>query len=96
MRKQLALLAGRAGVPVEWLTGSSASSSNAGEDTEMAVEGENEEGEELDETLQDCLGNLHLSTHFRNFGKELGVSEPKGLEDVYKSHLEGGRELFLV
>jgi hypothetical protein len=26
----------------------------------------------------------HMSGHFRDFGKELGVTDPKGLEDVYK------------
>ncbi|KAF8999058.1 armadillo-type protein [Cyathus striatus] len=35
--------------------------------------------------------NTRLSQHFREFGKELGVLEPKSLEDVYKSHLENTR-----
>ena len=48
------------------------------------------EGEKIPEDLQDCLGNARLSQHFKDFGKELGVLEPKSLEDVYKSHLESG------
>jgi len=35
--------------------------------------------EEFPEDLIECLSNLHLSTYFRDFGKELGVSEPKSL-----------------
>jgi 26S proteasome regulatory subunit N1 len=49
------------------------------------------EGEELPEELLDCLSNSRLSSHFRDFGKELGVAEAKSLEDVYKSHLENTR-----
>ncbi|THH01280.1 hypothetical protein EW026_g1377 [Hermanssonia centrifuga] len=44
--------------------------------------------EEISEDLLDCLSNTRLSQHFREFGKELGVSDPKSLEDIYKSHLE--------
>lgn len=44
--------------------------------------------EEIPEDLLDCLSNTRLSQHFRDFGKELAVLEPKSLEDVYKSHLE--------
>lgn len=44
--------------------------------------------EEPPEDLIDCLSNTKLSSHFRAFGKELGVLEAKSLEDVYKSHLE--------
>ena len=47
-----------------------------------------EDEEELPEDLVDCLSNTRLSTHFKDFGKELGVLDPKSLEDVYKSHLE--------
>ena len=43
---------------------------------------------ELPEDLLECLSNTRLSTHFKDFGKELDVLEPKSLEDVYKSHLE--------
>ncbi len=48
--------------------------------------------EEIPEELLDCLSNTKLSAHFRAFGKELGVLEPKSLEDVYKSHLENTSE----
>jgi 26S proteasome regulatory subunit N1 len=47
-----------------------------------------DESEEIPEDLLECLSNAKLSQHFRDFGKELGVLEPKSLEDVYKSHLE--------
>ncbi|GJE86631.1 26S proteasome regulatory complex non-ATPase subcomplex Rpn1 subunit [Phanerochaete sordida] len=47
-----------------------------------------DENEEIPEDLLDCLSNTKLSQHFKDFGKELGVLEPKSLEDVYKSHLE--------
>ena len=47
-----------------------------------------EDEEELPEDLIDCLSNTRLSTHFKDFGEELGVLDPKSLEDVYKSHLE--------
>lgn len=47
-----------------------------------------DESEEIPEDLLDCLSNTKLSQHFKDFGKELGVLEPKSLEDVYKSHLE--------
>ncbi|KAJ7733829.1 hypothetical protein B0H14DRAFT_512879 [Mycena olivaceomarginata] len=32
-----------------------------------------------------------MSGHFRDVGKELGVTDPKSLEDVYKTHLENTR-----
>ncbi|KAI0076507.1 26S proteasome regulatory complex non-ATPase subcomplex Rpn1 subunit [Panus rudis PR-1116 ss-1] len=47
-----------------------------------------DEEEEVPEDLLDCLSNTRLSQFFKEFGKELGVLEPKSLEDVYKSHLE--------
>lgn len=44
--------------------------------------------EDLSESnLQDCLFNAKLSEDFRAFGKELGVEDARGLEDVYKFHL---------
>lgn len=58
----------------------------AGIPTEWVFPGDSEE--EIPEDLQECLSNTKLSTHFRAFGKELAVLEPKSLEDVYKSHLE--------
>ncbi|WFD33153.1 proteasome regulatory particle base subunit [Malassezia sp. CBS 17886] len=44
-----------------------------------------------DAELLDCLYGTQLSQHFREFGKELGVAEPKSLDDVYKAHLENTR-----
>jgi 26S proteasome regulatory subunit N1 len=29
-----------------------------------------------------------MSGHFHDFGKELGVTDPKSLKDIYKTHLE--------
>ncbi|KAJ7456356.1 armadillo-type protein [Mycena galericulata] len=43
------------------------------------------------EDLRECLSNTRLSSHFRDFGKELGVTDPKSLEDVDKTHLENTR-----
>jgi 26S proteasome regulatory subunit N1 len=75
MKRQLAFLIARAQIPLEWLHPIEDS------DTEEMIE-------EFPEDLIECLSNAHLSMHFRDFGKELGVLEPKSLEDVYKSHLE--------
>ena len=47
-----------------------------------------EQEADIPEDLLECLNNTRLSQHFKDFGKELGVLEPKSLEDVYKSHLE--------
>ncbi|GAA98981.1 uncharacterized protein L969DRAFT_89035 [Mixia osmundae IAM 14324] len=44
-----------------------------------------------DQDLIDILNNAKLTEHFKLFGKELSVSEPKSLEDIYKSHLENTR-----
>ena len=79
MKRQLAFLIARAQVPIEWTQG----------------EGDGEETEELAEDLVECMSNAHLSEHFKDFGKELGVLEPKGLEDIYKSHLENTRACLL-
>lgn len=76
MKRQLALILARAQVPLEWLQ-------NPDDDGDA---------EDLPEDLLECLSNARLSTHFREFGKELGVSDPKSLEDVYKSHLENTSE----
>lgn len=72
MKRQLAFMLARAQIPKEWL------------DSEDSID----ESEEMPEDLLDCLSNTHLSMHFKEFGKELGVLEPKSLEDIYKSHLE--------
>lgn len=69
MKRQLAFILARAGIPKEWVFS---------EDSE----------DEIPEDLQDALSNTKLSTHFKAFGKELGVQDAKSLEDVYKSHLE--------
>ena len=50
-----------------------------------------EEAEEVPDDLMDCLSHARLSQHFKDFGKELGVLEPRSLEDVYKTHLEPSR-----
>jgi len=76
MKRQLALILARAQTPLEWL------------------QIPNEDGDATDELPEDvveCLSNSRLSTQFKEFGKELGVLEPKSLEDVYKSHLENTR-----
>ncbi|KAF8508239.1 armadillo-type protein [Hysterangium stoloniferum] len=75
MKRQLAFLLARANIPLEWIQ------SQESED----------DPEELPEDLLECLSNTQLSCHFREYGKELGVTEPKSLEDIYKSHLENVR-----
>ncbi|KAG8216544.1 armadillo-type protein [Butyriboletus roseoflavus] len=77
MRRQLALLLSRSQIPLEWLQPS------ASEDADAETE--------LPEDIVGCLSNTHLSRFFREFGREVGVAEPKSLEDVYKSHLENTR-----
>jgi 26S proteasome regulatory subunit N1 len=74
MKKQLAFLLARAQIPIEWLKAS------ASEDADAE--------DEFPEDILDCLSNTQLSRHFKEFGKEVGVADPKSLEDVYKSHLE--------
>jgi hypothetical protein len=81
MKRQLAIFLARAQIPLEWLQPPSEG------DAEITAD------EELPDDLLECLYNTKLSTHFRDFGKELGVAEPKSLEDVYKSHLENTRKL---
>lgn len=86
MRKQLAYLLARAQIPLQWVgvpvgDGSEEVSSEFGPPVD------------LDQDVLDCLNNAHLLEHFRAFGKELSVSEPKSLEDIYKTHLENTREL---
>ena len=76
MKKQLALHLARSSIPIEWVT-------------PEVPEGSDEEPAELPEELIECLSNSKLSEHFRFFAKELDVVEAKGLEDIYKSHLDG-------
>ncbi|MCO5574673.1 hypothetical protein L7F22_028463 [Adiantum nelumboides] len=52
---------------------------------------QDEDNPMTDYEVLDCLYNTQLSSHLIQFGKELGVSDPKSLEDVYKSHLENSR-----
>lgn len=47
-----------------------------------------------DEVLSEILNNTKLSENFKRFGKELNVTDPKSLEDIYKSHLENTRESY--
>ncbi|KAG6868638.1 hypothetical protein C0993_012682 [Termitomyces sp. T159_Od127] len=82
MKRQLAFLLARAQIPLEWLH---PPSEDADGDADVEFQ------EEIPEDLLECLSNSRLSTHFREFGKELGVLEAKSLEDVYKSHLENTR-----
>jgi hypothetical protein len=81
MKRQLAFILARAQIPLEWLQPPSEG------DAEIATD------EELSDDLLECLYNTKLSTHFRDFGKELGVADAKSLEDIYKSHLENTRKL---
>jgi 26S proteasome regulatory subunit N1 len=81
MKRQLAFLLARAQIPIEWLQPPS-TDDNADGDVDVEFQ------EELPEDLLECLSNSRLSSHFREFGKELGVADAKSLEDVYKSHLE--------
>jgi 26S proteasome regulatory subunit N1 len=84
MKRQLAFLLARAQIPIEWLR---APSENP--DEEIDIE------DEFPEDLRECLSNTRMSGHFRAFGKELGVTDPKSLEDVYKTHLENTRSLLI-
>ena len=85
MQRQLAFILARAQVPLEWVR--SPGSANTMESF-TSPEPESERPEDL----VACLSNTNLSEHFRAFGKELAVEEPKSLEDIYKSHLEHTRE----
>jgi len=87
MRKQLSYFLARAQIPLQWVH------SNGDAPTAIA-----EEGSEPDvappaqpDDILAALGNQSLSKHFRNFGKAVGVSEPKSVADIYKLHLEAGR-----
>lgn len=82
MQRQLAFILARAQIPSEWVR--SSGSADQMESAEL-------EDAELPEDLLACLSNTYLSVHFRAFGKELSVEDPKSLEDIYKSHLENTR-----
>jgi 26S proteasome regulatory subunit N1 len=81
MKRQLAFLIARAQIPLEWLHPASQDDNTDG-DADVDFQ------DELPDDLLECLSNSRLSMHFRELGKELGVGDPKSLEDVYKSHLE--------
>ncbi|WWC67906.1 uncharacterized protein I206_101824 [Kwoniella pini CBS 10737] len=80
MKKQLAYFLARAQIPLHWV-----------HTAEGAESDEEEPAATQEEDVLECLGNVKLSTHFRNFGKAVGVEEPRALEDIYKSHLEPNR-----
>ena len=46
-----------------------------------------EPDEQLRDDLQDILGNSHLSDQFRQLARDLGVTDAKTPDEVYKSHL---------
>jgi len=46
---------------------------------------------EEEEVLAECLGNTKLPDHFKTLAKELNILDPKTPEDIYKTHLESGR-----
>ncbi|RXK34811.1 26S proteasome regulatory subunit N1 [Tremella mesenterica] len=77
MKKQLSYLLARALVPISWV--------HTPEDAEKEGEGP---APEQSEDLLACLGNVQLSQHFKNFGKAVGVHEPRSVDSVYKTHLE--------
>lgn len=100
MKKQLAFFLARAQVPIHWLHCSEPESwtppedDNDSENSEMATE--ETAPPMLEDDILECLGNLKLTEHFKRFGKQLDVSEPKSLEDIYKSHLETNRRFGLL
>jgi 26S proteasome regulatory subunit N1 len=65
MKRQLAFILACARVPLEWLQPPSVG------DAEIATD------EELSDNLLECLYNTKLSTHFRDFGKKLGVADAR-------------------
>lgn len=44
--------------------------------------------------VQDIIGHVELSEHFRYLAKELNLQQPKVPEDIYKSHLESSKASF--
>ncbi|KAG1834006.1 26S proteasome regulatory subunit rpn-1, partial [Suillus subalutaceus] len=74
MKKQLAFLLARPQIPIEWLKASASEDADA--------------DDEYPEDIPKCLSTTQLSRHLKEFGKEVGVADPKSLEDVHKSHLE--------
>ena len=54
----------------------------------LSLDGENLDDEEI---LNECLGNAKLPSHFKTLAKDLNILEPKTPDDIYKTHLESGR-----
>ncbi|WVO18742.1 uncharacterized protein IAS62_000013 [Cryptococcus decagattii] len=75
MKKQLSYFLARAQIPLHWV--------HTAEDAEP-----NDAIPTQTDDVLECLGNVKLSTHFRNFGKAVGVEEAKSIDDIYKTHLE--------
>jgi 26S proteasome regulatory subunit N1 len=84
MKRQLAFILARAQIPIEWLQ-------SIPPDDEIDADADVNPQDEIPEDLRECLSNTRLCAYFREYGKELGVADPKSLEDVYKSHLENSR-----
>jgi 26S proteasome regulatory subunit N1 len=80
MQKQLSYFLARAQTPLFWVHTSD----------EMEPDIENGPPNQPEDVVG-ALGNEHLSIHFRNFGKAVGVEEERKPEDVYKAHLETSR-----
>lgn len=80
MKKQLSYFLARAQIPLHWV--------HTAEGTD--VEGDGPAPEQPEDILE-CLGNVKLSSHFRGFGKAVGVEDPRAPEDIYKTHLEQNR-----
>ncbi|WVN89474.1 uncharacterized protein L203_104698 [Cryptococcus depauperatus CBS 7841] len=76
MRKQLSYFLARAQIPLHWIH-------RAEDETDV-----DETIPQQPEDVLECLGNVKLSSHFRNFGKAVGVEDPKSVDDIYKTHLE--------
>lgn len=107
MQKQLAFFLARAQIPVSWVHCSDPDSYVVPEEATAASPSSPTKSSisssaansilatppaELDDDLLECLGNQKLSEHFKRFGKELDVFDPKSLEDIYKTHLDNTRE----
>lgn len=92
MKKQLAFFLARSQIPISWVHTTEPDAWTPPEDEYEDSDMQDDETAppELDDEILECLGNVKLTEHFKRFGKQLEVSEPKSLEDVYKSHLESG------
>lgn len=43
--------------------------------------------DEEDEDLDNLIGNMKLSSYYKELGRDLSVEEPKAPKDIYKMHL---------